>query len=302
MPRSTGRRAGGPFGGAVFVVLGLLLAACGPLLLAACGPSMAGGASPAPTTPGAPSPGPSGAASTAPSPAPPIRVAAAADLRFALDEIVAAWARAHPEAPVEPTYGSSGSFFAQIQQGAPFDLFFSADIDYPRRLAEAGLADGSTLRPYAVGQIVVWVPASSPLDVEGKGLAVLAEPAVRTVAIANPEHAPYGRAAMAALESLGLADVVRPKLVLGENVSQAAQFVDSGNADAGIIALSLAKAPTLSGRGRYAIVPLDAYPRIEQGAVVLAGSDRAATARAFLDFVLGPEGRRILDAYGFMLP
>lgn len=244
--------------------------------------------------------GPTGSA--LPSPPPPLRVAAAADLRFALDEIVAAWTSAHPGAPVEPNYGSSGSFFAQIGQGAPFDLFFSADIDYPRRLVEAGLADGATLRPYAVGQIVVWVPASSPLDVDSEGLAVLAEPSVGRVAIANPEHAPYGRAAMAALESLGYADVVRPKLVFGENVSQAAQFVESGNADAGIIALSLAKAPTLAGHGRFAIVPIDAYPRLEQGAVVLAGTAQAATARAFLDFVLGPEGRAILDRYGFLLP
>lgn len=260
------------------VILGLLVAGCDAL--------------------GAP--GPSATASR--SPAPPLRIAAAADLRFALDELVVAWMAAHPEARVEPTYGSSGSFFAQIEQGAPFDLFFSADIDYPRRLVEAGLADEQTLRPYAVGRIVVWVPADSPLDVETAGVGVLAEPSVRRVAIANPEHAPYGRAAMAALESLGLADVVRPKLVLGENVAQAAQFVDSGNADAGIIALSLAKAPTLAGRGRYALVPVDAYPRLEQGAVVLAGSDRAAAARAFLDFVLGSEGRAILDRYGFVAP
>lgn len=240
-------------------------------------------------------------ASPLPSPS-SLRIAAAADLRFALDEIVAAWARAHPEAPLEVSYGSSGSFFAQIGQGAPFDLFFSADIDYPRRLVEAGLADGATLRPYAVGQIVVWVPAGSPLDVEGRGPAVLADPAVHRVAIANPEHAPYGRAAVAALEALGLAEVVRPKLVLGENVSQAAQFVESGNAEAGIIALSLAQAPTLAARGRYVIVPPEAYPHLEQGAVVLAGAADPATARAFLDFVLGPDGRAILEGYGFLLP
>lgn len=260
------------------VILGLLVAGCGAL--------------------GAPGP----SATTSRSPAPPLRIAAAADLRFALDELVAAWTTAHPGVPLEPTYGSSGSFFAQIEQGAPFDLFFSADIDYPRRLVEAGLADGATLRPYAVGRIVVWVAASSRLDVETAGMRVLAEPSVRRVAVANPEHAPYGRAAMAALESVGLADVVRPKLVLGENVAQAAQFVDSGNADAGIIALSLARAPTLAGRGRFALVPVDAYPRLEQGAVVLAGSARGAEARAFLDFVLGSEGRAILDRYGFVAP
>lgn len=254
-------------------------------LLAGCAPARSGG------TPG-----------SASSPPPPLRIAAASDLRFALDEIVAAWSAAHPETPVEPSYGSSGSFFAQIGQGAPFDLFFSADIEYPRRLVEAGLADGSTLRSYAIGQLVVWVPTSSRLDVEASGPSVLADPSVRRVAIANPEHAPYGRAAMAALEHLGLLDVVRPKLVFGENVTQAAQFVDSGNADAGIIALSLARAPTLAGRGRFALLPLDAYPRLEQGAVVLAGTNRAAAARAFLDFVLGPEGRAVLDRYGFLSP
>ncbi len=274
-----GRRREGADRGQV-VVLGLLVA-----LLAGCAPARSGGTTDSP-----------------PSPAPPLRVAAAADLRYALDELVAAWTTAHPETPVEPTYGSSGSFFAQIGQGAPFDLFFSADVDYPRRLVEAGLADGSTLRLYAVGQLVVWVPRGSALDVEAVGPRVLADPSVRRVAIANPEHAPYGRAAMAALEHLGLLEVVGPKLVFGENVAQAAQFVDSGNADAGIIALSLARAPTLAGRGRFVLIPLDAYPRLEQGAVVLAETDRAAAARAVLDFVLGPEGRAVLDRYGFLLP
>lgn len=255
-------------------------------LLAACGASQAG----------------SSARTTSSSPAPPLRVAAAADLRYAMDELVARWRSAHPDVPVETVYGSSGTFFAQLSQGAPFDLFFSADIDYPRRLVEAGLADGATLRRYAVGQLAVWVPAASSLDVEGQGLGVVLDPSVRRVAIANPEHAPYGRAALAALEGAGLAAAVGPKLVLGENVAQAAQFVQSGNADVGIIALSLARSPALEGQGRYAVVPPDTYPAIEQGAVVLSGSTRAAEARAFLDFVLGPEGRAVLDAYGFLAP
>lgn len=268
-------------------------------LLVGCGTFGAGGS--AATRDSAATVG-SAATGASPSPPLPLRLAVAADLRFAMDELVVRWRSAHPDVPVETVYGSSGTFFAQLSQGAPFDLFFSADIDYPRRLVEAGLADGSTLRRYAVGQLAVWVPATSSLDVEGQGLGVVLDPSVRRVAIANPEHAPYGRAALAALEAAGVAAAVGPKLVLGENAAQAAQFVQSGNADVGIIALSLARSPALEGQGRFAIVPPDAYPAIEQGAVVLSGSARAAEARAFLDFVLGPEGRAVLDAYGFLAP
>jgi molybdate transport system substrate-binding protein len=234
--------------------------------------------------------------------APAIRVAAAADLRFAMDELLAAWAGAHPDVPARAVYGSSGTFFAQISQGAPFDVFFSADAAYPRSLEEAGLAEPGATRLYATGQVVTWVPASSALDVERRGLEALTDPAARKVAIANPEHAPYGRAAVAAMESAGVYEAVEPKLVLGENVSQAAQFVESGGADAGVIALSLAMAPTLRDLGRYAIVPIDSYPRLEQGAVVLDGATDPAAASDFLDFVLGPDGRAVLDRFGFLLP
>lgn len=233
---------------------------------------------------------------------PAVRVAAAADLRSAMDELVAAWATDHPDRRVEVVYGSSGNFFAQISEGAPFDLYFSADSEYPGEIERAGLAEPGSTRRYAIGQIVVWVPTASPIEVESRGLTALADPAVARVAIANPEHAPYGRAAVAALRSAGLYQALAPKLVLGENVSQAAQFVASGNADAGIIALSLALAPPLRDEGRFAIVPLDAYPRIEQGAVVLAAARDPASARAFLELVLGPDGRAVLDRYGFLLP
>lgn len=231
-----------------------------------------------------------------------VRVAAAADLRFAMDDLVAAWRTAQTDTLVEPTYGSSGTFFAQISQGAPFDAYFSADAEYPRELEKAGLVAGGSTRLYAIGQIVVWVPSTSSLDVESRGLGVLTDPSIRTVSIANPEHAPYGRAASAAMDAAGVYDAVEAKLVLGENVSQAAQFVESGNADVGVIALSLAMAPTLADKGRYAIVPIESYPRLEQGAVVLASAEDPEAARAFLDFVLGPEGRAVLDRYGFLLP
>lgn len=231
-----------------------------------------------------------------------VRVAAASDLRFAMDELIAAWGGARPGVAVEPTYGSSGNFLAQIREGAPFDIFFSADAEYPRELERAGLAEPGSTRLYGIGQIVVWVRVDSPLDVGARGLEGLTDPSVRTLAIANPEHAPYGRAAVAALKTAGVYDAVQPKLVLGENVSQAAQFVESGNADAGILALSLAVAPSLHDKGRYAVVPIDSYPRLEQGAVVLSSAGHPDAAGAFLAFVLGPDSRHVLDRFGFLLP
>jgi molybdate transport system substrate-binding protein len=230
-----------------------------------------------------------------------IRVAAAADLRFAMDELITEWNALVPATPAEATYGSSGNFFAQISQGAPFDVFFSADAAYPRELETAGLAEPGSTRLYAIGQIVVWVAADSGID-PALGLKGLTDASVRSVAIANPEHAPYGRAAEAAMRSAGVYEALEAKLVLGENVSQAAQFVESGSADAGVIALSLAAAPTLRDRGRYAVVPIDSYPPLEQGAVVLGAAADPEAAGAFLDFVLGPDGRRVLDRFGFLPP
>jgi molybdate transport system substrate-binding protein len=231
----------------------------------------------------------------------PVRVAAAADLRYAMDELIADWNAREPSTPAEAVYGSSGNFFAQISQGAPFDVFFSADAAYPRELEAAGLAATGSTRLYAIGQIVVWVLAGSGID-PSRGLEGLTDPSVQSVAIANPEHAPYGRAAESAMRSAAVYQGIAPKLVLGENVSQAAQFVDSGSADAGVIALSLAVSPALRERGRYAVVPIDSYPPIEQGAVVLASAADPEAARAFLDFVLGPNGRRVLDRFGFLPP
>src|SRR5262249_11796761 len=145
---------------------------------------------------------------------------------------------------VAVTYGSSGNFFAQLQNGAPFDVFFSADIDYPTELQHTGLAEPGSLYEYAIGKIVLWAPKGGTVDVS-RGLQAVLAPAVRHLAIANPEHAPYGRAAVAALQHEGLYEKAREKFVLGENISQAAQFVQSGNAEAGIIALSLTLAPAM---------------------------------------------------------
>ncbi len=230
-----------------------------------------------------------------------LTVAAAADLRFALDDLVKDFEEQYPAAKINVTYGSSGNFFAQFQNGAPFDLFFSADIEYPRKLAERGLgADNVFL--YAIGCIVVWVPKDSPVAVDKLGIKSLLEPSIRKIAVANPEHAPYGRAAVAALKALNVYDQVASRLVYGENIAQTAQFVQSGAADAGMLALSLAVAPQMRDAGRFWQVPLDAYPRMEQGGIILKSSKNLETARAFRDFVLGDRGREVLKRYGFYLP
>jgi molybdate transport system substrate-binding protein len=230
-----------------------------------------------------------------------LTIAAAADLRFALDELSPLFRAAHPGVELAITYGSSGNFFAQIQNGAPFDVFLSADVDYPRRLIAAGLAGKDSLFLYGVGRIVVWVPASSPLDPAALGIRTLDAPSVRHIAIANPQHAPYGRAAEAALRSLGVYDRVSPKLVLGENISQAFEFVESGAAEVGVVALSLALAPAARGHGRYWEVPADAYPKIEQGGVVLSRAP-AGPAAQFRAFLLSADARRVLRQYGFSVP
>lgn len=231
-----------------------------------------------------------------------LTIAAAADLKFALDELAAEFRTNHPAISVRLSYGSSGNFYAQLQNRAPFDLFFSADIDYPRRLADAGHALDADVFLYAVGRIVLWVPASSPIDVETLGHRALLSPAAKRVAIANPRHAPYGVAAVAAMKSLSVHDRVGPRLVLGENIAQTAQFVQSGAADLGIIALSLAIAPQMRDAGRWWEIPLEAYPRMDQGGVILNWTRHPAAARAFRDFVLGEHGREVLKRYGFFLP
>jgi molybdate transport system substrate-binding protein len=219
-----------------------------------------------------------------------------------MDDLVAAFEARHPDESVRVTYGSSGNFFAQISQGAPFDVYFSADIEYPRALEEADLAEPGSTVLYAEGRIVTWVRDDSTIDLDRLGLAAILDPSVERVAIADPEHAPYGRAARAAMEASGSWEAVQPRLVLGENISQAAQFVESGAADIGLLALSLAIAPPLCHAGRHVLVPSELHPPILQGALVLSAAERPVVAGAFLDFVLGPEGRTVLDRYWFLLP
>jgi molybdate transport system substrate-binding protein len=230
-----------------------------------------------------------------------ITVAAAADLNAALPELAVEYQKEGGNS-VKLAFGSSGSLFSQIQNGAPFDMFFSADADYPRQLVEAGLAERSSLYRYAVGKLVVWVPASSSLDLEQSGIKILRDPSVKKIAIANPQHAPYGRAAEAALRHFGIYEQVAPRLVLGENVSQAAQFVESGSAQAGLIALSHALSPSLKGKGRYWIIPPDAYPPLNQSAVILARSSRKQEAADFLAFLKTRRPIEVLKRYGFAIP
>ena len=231
-----------------------------------------------------------------------VRVAAAADLKFALDEIIASFHRQHQDIKAQVTYGSSGNFFAQLTNRAPFDVFFSADLDYPRQLIEQGLALKETEFLYAVGRLVVWVPRRSSVDLEHLGIHALLDPSVRKIAIGNPKHAPYGRAAEAAMRKLGVYERVQERFVYGENIAQTAQFVQTGAADIGVIALALALAPALREEGRYWEIPLDAYPRMDQGGVVLSWARDMPAAQALRAFVLGPEGKAVLRRYGFFLP
>ncbi|THJ17704.1 MAG: molybdate ABC transporter substrate-binding protein [Nitrospira sp. CG24B] len=229
-----------------------------------------------------------------------ITIAAASDLNFAFKELISDYETASGN-QVKLTLGSSGNFFAQIQNGAPFDLYFSADISYPKKLEEAGQIVPGSLYRYAIGRIVLWTRHESPVDVT-QGIAALRQSSAKTIAIANPRHAPYGRAAIAAMEHFNIYDDVKDRLVLGENVSQAAQFVESGAADIGIIALSLALAPAMSKKGTYWEIPTEAHPTLEQGAVIVKASKRADSAKQFLEFVKSRQGAAIMTRYGFVAP
>ena len=231
-----------------------------------------------------------------------IRVAVASDFGPTMKKLVAAYEKKSP-ARFEIITGASGTLFAQIQNGAPFDLFFSADSEYPERLIADSIADRGSLKKYAIGALVVWALRSGPVDptVETEYLG-LTDPRVKHIAIANPAHAPYGRAAVAALKSMGIYEKVQGKLVLGENIAQTAQFVQSGNAEIGLISLSQALNESNLKVGRMMPVFPRLYPPIEQAAVVLSSSSHISQCKGFLDFVTSEEGRRIISKEGFQLP
>jgi molybdate transport system substrate-binding protein len=229
-----------------------------------------------------------------------LRVAAASDLRFALDALAAQLSRATPPVVAQITYGSSGTLHAQLRQRAPFDVYLSADTAYPQDLVDRGIGTRADLFTYARGHLVAWVPAGSRLPIEREGLAALRR--ATRVAIANPAHAPYGRAAEAALRNTGLWNTLNGRLLLGENIGQASQVVSSGGADAGLIAKSLAIAPEMQRAGRFVDVPSDSYPPLLQAGLILPW---AASRDAALDLrhaLLSADGRNLLTRFGFDLP
>lgn len=231
----------------------------------------------------------------------PVRIAAASDLRFCFADLERAFRVHHSKIALDPVFGASGHFFAQITEKARFDLFLSADLQYPRQLVDQGIARDTDLFPYGRGRIVVWVPNSSAVEIEKDGLRSLTSSSVDKIAIANPRFAPYGRAADAALRRAGIYDHVADRLVLGENVAQAAQFVESGAAQAGIIALSVASAAIMKERGRFWVIPEELHDPLEQGGVILDSENRAH-AVAFRDFLVSPAAQGILRQHGLMAP
>jgi molybdate transport system substrate-binding protein len=228
-----------------------------------------------------------------------LTVAVAANVKYAFDELAAEFGK---ESGIEAqgVSGAAGKIVAQVKSGAPFDVFLSADTEFPDALYKEGLAT-SAPRVYAYGVLVLWTKKDIGL---GRGVAVVSDAAVQKIAIANPRVAPYGRAALKALESAGLKKAVEPKLVYGESISQALQFADTGAADMGFVAKSLAISPEMAGKGKWVEVPKADYDPIAQGAVVLKHGEgaRAAAAHRFVDFLFTSKARVIFEKYGYLLP
>lgn len=238
---------------------------------------------------------------TGPALARPLLVAAASDLGYCIDELVDAYRKTAPEVEPKVSLGASGNFFAQIRNGAPFEVFLSADMDYPRQLGKLGAADATTLAPYAIGRIALW--SFDPQIDPARGLAALvADARVKRVAIANPVTAPYGRAAKAALVRDGLWEKVQAKLVVGENIAQTAQFVQTGNAQVGIVSFATLHATRLKGVGRHALIPTEGLAPIEQGVIVTTAGASNPHAAGFVRFLASTEARAILARNGFSVP
>ena len=227
-------------------------------------------------------------------------VAAASDLTHSVQELGAAFSREVPGAQVKFTTGASGNLFAQITHGAPFDVFLSADLVYPARLAGAGAADESTLATYAIGRLALW--SLDPRFDLKQGMRIFNDARLTRVAIANPDVAPYGKAARAALQAHGFWDVVKGKLVMGENISQTAQFVQTGNAQIGIVSYATVLAPKMKGIGSYYLVPDNGNAPIEQGAIITRHGKSNPLAPRFMQFMQSPAARAILLRHGFTLP
>lgn len=229
-----------------------------------------------------------------------VSVAAAANLVYALDALNAAFHATAPDVEVTVATGASGSLVAQITHGAPYDVFLSADMDYPRALIAAGQADAASLLPFATGRLVAWtVNPAVPLDSVSTALQ---HPATRKIAVANVESAPYGRAAKQALEQLGLWNDLSAKFVFGENITQTAQFVESGGADLGFVALSLVLSPALQSHGRWIAVPEELYAPLTQGAVLTRRGQSNAAAARYLAFLQSDAAREVLARFGYSVP
>lgn len=231
-----------------------------------------------------------------------VSVAAAANLTYAIEALNLEFQAHHPGARITTTLGASGSLFAQIRHGAPYDVFLSADTQYPAELAAAGAGVSATLQTFARGRLVLWTtnPRLPMSDLK----AALTSPALRKLAIAQPRSAPYGRAAQTVLEQLGLWSTLAPRLVIGENIAQAAQFVETGNADAGFVALSFVLSRRLAGRGSYLEIPAPAYPGVTlaHGAILTQHGRENVTARQYLEFLRSSAAQRILRDQGYSSP
>ncbi|PPC97053.1 molybdate ABC transporter substrate-binding protein [Methylotenera mobilis] len=227
-----------------------------------------------------------------------INIAAAADLKFAMDEIVAKFREVNAKDDVDVIYGSSGKFYTQIQQGAPYDLYFSADIAFPRELAKSGFSFSEVI-PYAFGRIVLW---SATMEANKMSLDSLTSSKISHIAIANPKHAPYGKRAEEALRASRLWERVEPKLVYGENIAHTAQFVQTGNAQVGIIALSLALNPALANKGGYWLIPDTLHAPLEQAFIITKRAQGNDLAKKFADYMRSSATRTIMTKYGFVLP
>lgn len=226
-----------------------------------------------------------------------VNVAAAANLRYVLEEIKTAYIKQNPKAKVNLTFGSSGMLVQQIQNGASFDFFMAADNEFPLKLKEKGLTTGA-MSTYAFGKLAMY---STSLEVDKKGLEVLKSPSIKKIAIANPETAPYGERALVLLKSQKLYDQLKSKIAFGDNISQAAQFAFTGNAEVGFIALSLALAPEMAGKGNYYIVPQSLYKPIEQACVLIKTPVLNTEAAKFKKFVLSPATKAIWEKWGYGL-
>jgi molybdate transport system substrate-binding protein len=244
---------------------------------------------------------PSGGSGTTAAPA-TVAICAASDLKFALDDLLGDFSKLEPNVAVTATYGSSGNFYQQLKQRAPFDVYLSADIEYVRKLNHEALIVPGSLFRYAEGRLVVWVRNESKLALDDDGKSALADASVNKIAVANPQTAPYGRAAVAALKTFGLYEQLESKLVQGENIAQTAQYVESGAADIGLIALSLATAPAMKDKGRYIALPKAAYPKLEQAGAVLSWAKSPEAAEKFCAFLRSAGAREKLRQYGFTTP